>query len=486
VTAPYPYRPAAELSPFPPADPVPTAGRVERRRQLVDDDRSCLWKPFTQMQAYQDAEPVILEEGQGCWLRDVHDRVYLDGNASLWVNLHGHRRREIDRAVASQLERIAHCTLLGPSNVPAIELARTLVELAPSPRLTRVFYSDSGSTAVEIAVKMAFQYWQQADGGGERTVFVRLDNAYHGDTIGSVSVGGIDLFHGVYGPLLFQTERAHSPYCYRCPVGRSYPGCDLECTDSIREAFERNPGKVAALIVEPLMQGAAGVLIYPPEVLARAAEIAREHGALLIADEVATGFGRTGELFACQHAGVEPDLMAVAKGLSAGYLPLAATLATEAIYQGFLGEHTEYKTFFHGHSYTGNPLACAAAVANLSLFEDGTLMEDVRRKAAHFGRRLAAMADLPHVGDVRQLGLIAGIEVVKGRDGKVPFDPTLQAGNTICAAVRERGVMVRPLGDVLVLMPPLAVSDDELDLLCGVVHETIEALGPRLARGERS
>jgi adenosylmethionine---8-amino-7-oxononanoate aminotransferase len=482
VTAPYPYRSATELSPFSPAETPPAPERVARREQLADDDRRWLWKPFTQMQAYQLSDPVIIEEGLGCWLRDVHDRAYLDGNSSLWVNLHGHRRPEIDRAIRSQLERIAHCTMLGPSNVPAIELARTLAALAPSPKLTRVFYSDSGSTAVEIAVKMAFQYWQQVKSDEERTVFVRLDNAYHGDTIGSVSVGGIDLFHGVYGPLLFQTERAHSPYCYRCPVGRSYPGCDLECTESIREAFERNPGKVAALIVEPLMQGAAGILIYPPEVLSRAAEIAREHGALLIADEVATGFGRTGELFACQHAGVEPDLVAVAKGLSAGYLPLAATLATEEIYRGFLGEHTDYKTFFHGHSYTGNPLACAAAIANLALFADGSLMTDVRRKAGRFGERLKAMGTLPNVGDVRQLGLIAGVELVRERDGKVPFRPDQQAGNTVCNAVRERGVMVRPLGDVLVLMPPLAVSDDEIDLLCGVVHEAIEAIGPQLSR----
>ncbi len=482
MTAPFPYRSAAELSPFPSDDAPPAPEREARREHLVNADRRCLWKPFTQMQAYQAADPVIIEEGQGCWIRDIHGRAYLDGNSSLWVNLHGHRRPEIDRAIRSQLERIAHCTMLGPSNVPAIELARTLVELAPSPQLTRVFYSDSGSTAMEIAVKMAFQYWQQVDGGKERTVFVRLDNAYHGDTIGSVSVGGIDLFHGVYGPLLFQTERAHSPYCYRCPVGRSYPGCGLECTESIRQAFERNPGKVAALIVEPLMQGAAGILIYPPEVLTRAAEIAREHGALLIVDEVATGFGRTGEIFACQHAGVEPDLVAVAKGLSAGYLPLAATIATEEIYRGFLGEHTDYKTFFHGHSYTGNPLACAAAIANLGLFADGTTMAEVRRQAGRFGERLRAMGELPHVGDVRQLGLIAGVELVRERAGEVPFRPDQQAGNTICNSAKERGVMVRPLGDVLVLMPPLAVSDDEIDLLCGVVHEAIEELGPRLAR----
>ncbi len=486
MTAPYPYRPAAELSPFPPPD---TSAREQDRARidlLVDDDRRHLWKPFTQMRAYQATEPVIIERAEGCWLCDVHGRGYLDGNSSLWVNLHGHRKPEIDRAVADQLTRIAHSTMLGPSNVPAIELARALVDLAPSPDLTRVFYSDSGSTAVEIAVKMAFQYWQQTAGGTERTVFVRLDNAYHGDTIGSVSVGGIDLFHGVYGPLLFQTDRAFSPNCYRCPVGQTHPGCDAACTGSIREAFERNEGKVAALIVEPLMQGAAGILIYPPEVLRRAADIAHEHGALLIVDEVATGFGRTGELFACQHARVRPDLMAVAKGLSGGYLPLAATLATEVIHEAFLGEHTEYRTFFHGHSYTGNPLACAAANANLQLFADGHLMERVRRTSARLGERLAAMRDLPHVGDVRHLGLIAGVELALDPATRTPFAPDLQAGNAVCLAARERGVMVRPLGDVVVLMPPLGIGDDELDLLCGVVHECIDEVGATLAGGAGS
>jgi len=481
VTAPYPFRSAADLSPFPATDAPMDADSLARVEDLEEQDRSAVWKPFTQMRAYETASPVIVEEAQGCWLRDVRGHSYLDGNSSLWVNLHGHRRPEIDRAITDQLSRIGHCTMLGPSNVPAIELAHTLAQLAPSPDLTRVFYSDSGSTAVEIAVKMAFQYWQQTPGGQDRKTFIRLHNAYHGDTIGSVSVGGIDLFHGVYGPLLFQTDRAHSPDCYRCPVGSSYPECQVACTDSIREAFERNEGKVAALIVEPLMQGAAGILIYPPEVLTRAAEIAREHGALLIVDEVATGFGRTGELFACQHAGVRPDLMAVAKGLSAGYLPLAATLATEAIYEAFLGEHTEYKTFFHGHSYTGNPLACAAANASLALFADGTLMDEVRRKAGRFAERLAAIRALPHVGDVRQLGLIGGVELARDPGTRTPFSPTQQAGLSVCRAAVERGVMVRPLGDVVVLMPPLAIADDELDLLCGVVHETIEELGPRLA-----
>lgn len=481
MTTPYPYRPAADLSPFHGTEVAADPEALARLAELEEDDRRFLWKPFTQMRAYETASPVIIEEAKGCWLRDVRGKSYLDGNSSLWVNLHGHRRPEIDEAIVDQLSRIAHSTMLGPSNVPAIELARALVDLAPSPDLTRVFYSDSGSTAVEIAVKMAFQYWQQTPGGGDRTVFIRLQNAYHGDTIGSVSVGGIDLFHGVYGPLLFQTDKAESPDCYRCPVDSSYPDCRVACTDSIREAFERNQGRVAALIVEPLMQGAAGILIYPPEVLSRAAAIAREHGALLIVDEVATGFGRTGELFACQHAGVEPDLMAVAKGLSAGYLPLAATLATDAVYQAFLGEHTDYKTFFHGHSYTGNPLACAAANASLRLFEGGGLMEEVRRKAAHFGERLAAMGDLPHVGDVRQLGLIGGVELVQDPGTRTPFDPAQQTGLAVCRAAAERGVMVRPLGDVLVLMPPLAIGDDELDLLCGVVHECIAELPPPLA-----
>ncbi len=476
MNAPFPFPSAEELSPFP--APPDGGGADPRTTALEDDDRRFLWKPFTQMLTYERERPLIIEQARGMWLCDVRGRSLLDGVSSLWVNLHGHRHAAIDQAVADQLGRVAHSTMLGPSTVPAIELARRLVEVAPSPALTRVFYSDSGSTAVEIAIKMAFQYWRQcgAEDGAQRSIYIHLDDAYHGDTIGSVSVGGMELFHGTYGPLLFETDRAPSPYCYRCPAGRSYPGCAQECLDGLRLAFGRHPGRVAALVIEPMVQGAAGIRTYPAEVLAGAAAIAREHGALVIADEVATGFGRTGRMWAVQHAGVEPDLMAVAKGISGGYLPLAATLATERIYEAFKGEPTEYRTFFHGHSYTGNPLACAAALASLRLFDDQGVLDWVAIKTAHLADRLESLGRLPHVGDVRQLGLMVGVELVRDRDTRAPFDPALQVGYRVCREARGRGVLIRPLGDVLVLMPPLGISADELDLLCGVTYESIAAV----------
>ncbi len=473
MSAPFPYRPAAELSPFPADEPGHDPALLDA---LDQDDRDLLWKPFTQMRTYEQARPLVMERGEGNWLRDTRGHAYLDGVSSLWVNMHGHRRPEIDDAIRKQLERLAHSTMLGPTNVPAIELARELVAIAPSPRLRRVFYSDSGSTAVEIALKMAFQYWQQSGlpGSDRRTRFVCLADAYHGDTIGSVSVGGMELFHGIYQPLLFHTERVVGPYCYRCPVGRELGTCGFACLRSVQEVFDRGGDEVAALVVEPLVQGAAGMHVYPVEVLQGMVEIARRHGALVIADEVATGFGRSGRMFACQVAGVEPDLLAVAKGLSGGYLPLAATLATEAIYEAFKGEHTEYRTFFHGHSYTGNPLACAAAVANLRLFRDRGVLDWVSYRVAHMADRLAAFDTLEHVGDVRRLGLMVGIELVQDRATRQAFDPELQVGNAVCAAARERGVLIRPLGDTVILMPPLNTSSDELDLLLGVTFECVE------------
>ena len=485
MPAPFDTPLAADLSPF----DSRSAARYDdvTLQALRDDDRRLLWKPFTQMRAYEHDNPLIVDEARGCWLRDAEGRAYLDGVSSLWVNLHGHRRAEIDEAIAEQLGKVAHSTLLGPTNVPAIEAARELVAVAPSPKLTRVFYSDSGSTAVEIALKMAFQYWQQCGDphGARRTKFVCLDDAYHGDTIGSVSVGGMELFHGIYQPLLFHTARTVGPYCYRCPVGRERPDCDLACLEVMERAFAEYEGQVAALVIEPLMQGAAGIRIYPPEVLAGAAEIARRHGALVIADEVAVGMGRTGELFACEIAGVEPDLLAVAKGLSGGYLPLAATLATEAVYEAFKGEHTQYRTFFHGHSYTGNPLACAAAVASLKLVQEDGFLPRVREAARRFAKRLAPLWDLPHVGDIRQLGLMGGVELVLDPDTKQGFDPELQVGAAVCMAAREHGVLIRPLGDVVVLMPPLSISDGEIDLLCGALYDCVERVTARFAEEMR-
>ncbi|MHC1728205.1 MAG: adenosylmethionine--8-amino-7-oxononanoate transaminase [Syntrophobacteraceae bacterium] len=444
-----------------------------RNKRLAADDHTYIWHPFTQMQDYSIESPLIIEKGEGCTLTDIEGNDYLDGVSSLWTNVHGHRKAKIDNAIRDQLDRVAHSTMLGLSNVPAIEFARKLVGIAPD-GLTKVFYSDNGSTAVEIALKMAFQYHRQAPGKGpEKSKFISFRNAYHGDTIGSVSVGGIDIFHEKYSPLLFDAFKAESPYCYRCPFGLSHPSCALECLNRLDKLMEEHAHEVCALVIEPLVQGAAGILVHPPGFLKGVRELCTRHKILMIADEVAVGFGKTGRMFACRHEDVLPDLMALSKGISGGYLPLAATLSTEEIYSGFLGRYDEFRTFFHGHTYTGNPLACAAAIASLEIFEEEHLLDRLQDTIRHYSGRLEAFKALPHVGDVRRLGIMTGIELVADRDSKADFAPEQKIGHRVILEARKRGLIIRPLGNVIVLMPPLSISTEEIDRLCGITFEAI-------------
>lgn len=449
-------------------------GLSDRTRRLVADDLAYLWHPFTQMQEYAKEPPLVIERGEGCWLVDTEGRRYLDGVSSLWVTVHGHRHPRLDAAIREQLERIAHSTLLGITNVPAVELARRLVDIAPQ-GLTKVFYAENGASAVEIALKMAFQYWRHRGETG-RTRFLKLDNAYHGDTIGAVSVGGIDRFHAAYGPLLFPTEAAPSPYCYRCPLGETYPGCRLACAAALGDVLARTHERIAAVIVEPLVQAAAGIVTAPSGYLRAVRELCDRYGVLLIVDEVATGFGRTGRMFACEHEGVRPDLMTVGKGITGGYLPLSAVFTTDEIYDAFLGPYESFRTLFHGHTYTGNPLACAVALANLDVFEEERTLEHLQPKIARLATRLDAFRALPHVGDVRQCGFMAGVELVRDRASKEPYDPAEQVGWRVIRLARERGVVIRPLGDVVVVMPPLAISEAELDLLADVTYECVREI----------
>ena len=415
---------------------------------LVAADRAHLWHPFTQQQGWTDEPPVIVERAEGTDLIDVEGRRYIDGVSSLWCNVHGHQHPRIDAALRDQLGRVAHSTMLGLSHRPAIELAQRLAEIAP-PGLTRVFYSDSGSTATEIALKMAFQYWQQR--GERRPRFAALKMAYHGDTIGSVSVGGIDLFHSMYRPLLFDTLKAE-------------PG-DLDDMDRLLSA---HPGEVAAVILEPLVQGAAGMLVHPDGYLRGVRELCDRHDVLLIADEVATGFGRTGRMFACEHEDVAPDLLCLAKGITGGYLPLAATLASEPVYEGFLGEFEEFRTFFHGHTYTGNPLACTAAIASLDVFRDENTLGELAGKIDLLAGLLEPLAEHPAVREVRRVGFMVGIELEE-------FPLTVRMGHQVTLEARSRGAIVRPLGDVVVLMPPLAISGADLTRLVSITAAAIDA-----------
>jgi len=414
---------------------------------LVAADRAHLWHPFTQQQGWVEEEPLIVERAEGTNLIDADGRRYIDGVSSLWCNVHGHCHPRIDAAVRDQLDRVSHSTMLGLSHRPGIELARRLVEIAP-PGLTRVFYSDSGSTATEVALKMAYQYWRQR--GEQRTKYVSLRMAYHGDTIGSVSVGGIDLFHSAYRPLLFDTLQAE-------------PGDAGE----MGRLLSHYGGEIAAVIMEPLVQGAAGMLVHPEGYLRAVRELCNRHGTLLILDEVATGFGRTGRMFACEHEGVAPDLLCVAKGITGGYLPLAATLTSERVYEGFLGRFEEFRTFFHGHTYTGNPLACAAALASLDVFEEERTLDHLQRKIELLEQLLEPIAARAEVAEVRRRGFMVGIELAAQ-----PVEARM--GHQVTLAARRRGAVIRPLGDVIVLMPPLSISEGELTRLVAITAEAID------------
>jgi adenosylmethionine---8-amino-7-oxononanoate aminotransferase len=432
-------------------------------KQLADWDRRYLWHPFTQMQEWEQEPPLIIERGRGAWLIDTQGRKYLDGVSSIWVNVHGHRHPTLDRAILTQLGKVAHSTLLGLSSPPAIALARALVTL-----------------------KMAIQYWRQRDPkAGSKRTFLHLQLSYHGDTAGAMSIGGIGLFRDRFAPLLVPTIASEPPYCYRCPFQKTYPSCRMACLDPVESVLKRRHREIAGLVIEPLVQAAAGMLTAPPGYLARIRELCTKYKVLLIADEVATGFGRTGKMFACQHERITPDLMAVSKGLTGGYLPLGATLATEAIYRAFLGQYGEWKTFFHGHSYTGNPLACAVALANLEVFRTERTLARMQGKIRTLRRLLKPVARLAHVGDVRQRGFMVGIELVKNRATKEPYPLTERAGHWVAMEARRRGLLLRPLGNVVVLMPPLAVTVTELSRMAAIVCVAIRTVTESPPAGDR-
>ncbi len=446
-------------------------------RLLVEADHRYVWHPFTQMKEWVEEEPVIITEGRDCFIKDMRGRWYLDGVSSIWVNIHGHRREELDEAIRKQLGSIAHSTLLGMGNVPSIELAERLVKLlaaslgpgAPA----HVFYSDNGSTAVEAALKMAFQYWQHRGVEG-RTSFLSLKNAYHGDTLGAVSVGGVDVFHGAFGPLLFKTHKAPSPYCYRCEGGEFSADCGLYCLKEMEKILKAHAGEIAAVILEPLVQAAGGMIVFPRGYLKGVKSLCKRYNVLLIADEVATGFGRTGRMFACEHEGVVPDIICLSKGITGGYLPLAATVATDGIYDAFLGGFGEARTFFHGHSYTGNPLAAACALACLDVFEKDETLKSLQPRIAMLEKWLNEVSALPHVGEARNSGFMAGVELVRDKAAREPYEYGEKKGWAVARAAMQEGVFIRPIGDVLIIMPPLVISGENLDRMLKVLGKAIE------------
>jgi adenosylmethionine-8-amino-7-oxononanoate aminotransferase len=447
---------------------------MDSRKQLIDWDRKYIWHPFTQMKDYMDENPLVIEKGEGCYLIDIAGNKYIDGVSSLWVLVHGHGKKELLYAIERQSKILCHSTLLGLANVPSVILAKKLFEIAPK-GLSKVFYSDNGSTSVEIALKMAYQYWQQK-GLKKKKRFIAFTNAYHGDTIGAVSVGGIDLFHQVYGPLLFKTYKAPSPYCYRCPLKLKRETCGFACVEAFEKVVKNHHEEACAVIIEPLVQGAAGMILQPPGWLNVVWKIAKKYNLLFIADEVATGFGRTGNMFACEEEKISPDFMCIAKGITGGYLPLAATLSTKEVFDGFLGQFDEFKTFFHGHTYTGNPLACAVAIESIDVFKKEKLIEKLQGKISILRKVLERIKELSHVGEVRQKGFMVGIELVKSRKTKRPYPPGERIGQKVILEARNRGVIIRPLGDVIVLMPPLAIDKPTLEKLVDVTFESIRTV----------
>lgn len=502
--------------------------------KLAQLDHAHVWHPFTQMRDWLRREPIVIMAGQGSVLRDVRGREYLDANSSIWTNLHGHNHPKLNAALKRQLGKIAHSSALGFANEPASLLAERLVAMAnpqldsrrgkevealvapedsaSSPRrLRKIFFSDDGSTAMEVALKLAYEFTRRTRGPKTKPRFLSLAGAYHGDTIGAVSLGHIDLFHKAYGGMLFKTDPVMSPYCYRCPFNRAQPEradareyrrCNWECVGKVEAkcAAARERGNdYAAFVFEPLMQGAAGMIPQPTGWLKRVTDIARGHGALLVADEVMTGFGRTGTggkagkreskktasvrpttfppahfLTGCSAAEVRPDFLSLAKGLTGGYLPMAATLTTQSVFDAFLGEYEEFKTFFHGHSYTGNQLGAAAGLASLELLTSEASLAARVRLEEDFRRELNSLWSLPHVGDVRQVGLVAGIELVRDWRTREPFALAERAGIRVCEAMARRGVLTRPIGSVVVLMPPYCTTRAQLRQMVGALREAAE------------
>ncbi|UUO08553.1 adenosylmethionine--8-amino-7-oxononanoate transaminase [Blastopirellula sp. J2-11] len=440
-------------------------------QQLRDWDRSAHWHSFTQMAEY---EPLIIERGEGCMLYDIDGNAYLDGVSSLWCNTFGHRHPKIDQAIRDQLDKVAHVTNLGCSSVPAIELTKRIVDLAPG-ELNHVFYACDGSSAVEVALKMAFQYWRQRDDPRpNKTGYIAFHEAYHGDTLGAVSVGGVEMFHDMFRPLLFSVHRLPSPDRDHLPDGVTSDTACRYYLDQLEAVLKEHHETIAALVIEPLVQGAAGMLMQPAGYLRGLRELTTKYDVLLIFDEIAVGMGRTGTMFACQQEEVTPDFLCLGKGLTSGYLPLSVTVATTEVWNAFLGTYAERKTFFHGHTFSGNPLLCAAALATLDIFEKEKILDQLPAKIAHLEMRLAELIDHPHVASVRQCGLIAGVELVADKETGESYPWTERRGWQACRHATQNGVWLRPLGNVIVIMPPLSITLDEIDRICDAAKAGID------------
>lgn len=452
-----------------------------RLQTLAQKDKAFCWHPFTPVTDWENSDPLIIESGQGVYLTDVNGKTYFDATSSLWCAALGHKNPRLDAALHNQIDTLSHSTFLGMSHPKAILLAERLADMLPE-GLNRVFYSDNGATAVEIALKMAFQYHRQkARPEPQRTHFLALTNAYHGDTLGDVSVGGVERFHAMFRPLLFDTIRGHSPYCYRCPLKLEPTSCGLSCADDLADSIRNHSESLVAVVLEPIVQGAAGMIVQPKGWLKKIADVCQNLEIPLILDEVAVGFGRTGTLLACQQEGVTPDFLCLAKGLTGGYLPLAVTVTKNQIYDAFRGDWKEPKTFYHGHTFTGNPLGCSVALAVLDAFQQDGILENVQRQSQRVAHRFQEQfVGKRFVGEIRQRGLMCALELVRDLATREPFPFEKKVGWQVCLEARKRGLLIRPLGDSVTFLPPLISTDSEIDAMLDILMESYESVEHRV------
>lgn len=444
------------------------------KEEWIEKDLKYVWHPDTQHKQYEgeNFKPILIERGEGIYVYDIDGNKYIDAVASWWVNTLGHSVKRLNNVLLEQSQKIEHVLLADFTHKPAIELAERLVKLAGEP-FSKVFYSDDGSTAVEVAIKMAYQYWYQK-GKPEKKYFVSMTDSYHGDTLGSVSIGGIDIYKEIFKPLVFETLKVCAPYCYRCPNNLEKNTCNIKCLDEVENLFEQRHNEIAAIIVEPLVQGAAGMRVYPAKYLNRLRKLCDKYDILLIDDEVAMAFGRTGKYFAFEHAGIKPDIFCVAKGITAGYIPLAATIATEKIYKEFYDDFSKLKTFYHGHSFTGNPIACALAVENLKIMEEEQIIESLQPKIEALKKSLKKFETLKHVGDIRHIGMIGAIEMVKDKLTKKPYLFEERMGHKVFLEALKMGAILRPIGNVIYFMPPLIITEKEIEKLTEIAYNAIK------------
>ncbi|MDQ2085318.1 adenosylmethionine--8-amino-7-oxononanoate transaminase [Herbivorax sp. ANBcel31] len=441
-------------------------------KSLQEKDLKHIWHPCSQMKDYEDFPPIVIKKGYGAYLEDIDGKKYLDAVSSWWVNLFGHSNKRINEALYRQANKLEHVIFANFSHEAAIEMSERIVNLLPE-GLNKIFFGDNGSSAVEIALKLSFQYHQQV-GKTKKTRFVALTNAYHGETLGALSVGGVDLYNRIYKPLLVDVIRSTGPDCYRCKYNKHRDTCSAECFSMIEEDILKRHEEISAVIVEPLVQGAGGIKIYSPVYLKKLRKLCDKYDINLIADEIAVGFGRTGKMFACEHADISPDIMCMSKGLTAGYLPLSLAVMTDKIYNAFYDDYSTMKAFVHSHSYSGNPLGCAVAIETLNIFEDEKILEKNRKKQTYL-MELAKreLLDIPQVGEYRQIGMIGAIELVKDKKTKEPFDGKKRAGYNIYKKALEKGVLLRPLGDIIYFMPPYIVENEDMDFMVKTAKDSI-------------